>query len=173
MPGEVRSAGLAPAAGPAVQQRRSVLSNVPGQYSGHVAGQQQRGVLYGLKRLLLRCVTTVAAAAVGTVAYAVLLVVLVLALLWAWVTRTVFSVYCIFWPCAADTPCCLRLNRDGDFWGMADKQAAFSAAKISVGCPPVSSEQLAHELTGGDSPLWGKQHGYDASCSVSVAPRLA
>jgi hypothetical protein len=151
-----------------VQQRRSVLSNVQHQYSGHGTSKQQRGVLHGVKRLLLRCATMVAAAAVGTVAYAVLLVVMVLALLWAWVTRTVFSIYCIFWPCAADTPCCLRLNRDGDFWDIADKEAAFTAAKLSVS----RAEQMAHDSAGVDSPTISK-HGYDASCSVAVAPRLA
>lgn len=170
-PGDPTHSGLP--AGPATQQRRSVLSNVQHQYSGRSTGEQQRGVLQGVRRLLLRCATIVAAAAVGTVAYAVLLVVMVLALLWAWVTRTVFSVYCIFWPGAADTPCCLRLNRDGDFWGMADKQAAFTAAKLSVShADQMAADSAGGDSAGGDSPLGGR-HGFNASCSVSVAPRLA
>jgi hypothetical protein len=93
-------------------------------------GKHGHGTLFGMKRLLLWCVTPLIAAAAGTVAYAVLLVVLVLALLWAWVTRTVFSVYCIFFPCAADTPCCLKVTRTGDFWDMSGIQAAFKAANI-------------------------------------------
>jgi hypothetical protein len=43
-----------------------------------------------------RAATVVFAAVVGIVAYVVLFLALVLALLYAWGTRTVFSVYCIF-----------------------------------------------------------------------------
>lgn len=150
---------------PAVQQRRGAANS---QQYGHSKAKQNRGALYSVKLLLLRCVATVVAAAVGTVAYIVLLVALVLALLWAWVTRTVFSVYCIFFPCAADTPCCLKPTRTGDFWGVADIRVAFAAAQLSV----THSQQLARDSAGGGSVFSGK-NGYDASCSVSVAQRPA
>jgi hypothetical protein len=145
----------------AAQQRWSVLINQDG---GLNSGKQPRGVLHAVKQLLLRCVTPLIAAVVGTVAYAVLLVVLVLALLWAWITRTVFSVYCIL-PCAADTPCCLKLTRTGDFWGVADIQSAFTATSLSV----THAQQVVHDSSSHHSSLVGK-HGYDASCSVRVAP---
>lgn len=109
-----------------MQQHRSVLGSQP---SVRVRGKQGYSMLLGIKQLLLWCVTPFVAAAVGAVAYALLLVVLLLALLWAWITRTVFSVYCIFFPCAADTPCCLKLTRTGDFWSMSDIQATFKAAR--------------------------------------------
>jgi hypothetical protein len=144
-----------------VQQHRSVLSSQP---SVRVRGKQGYSMLLGIKQLLLWCVTPFFAAGIGAVAYAVLLVVLVLALLWAWVTRTVFSVYCIFLPCAADTPCCLKVTRTGDFWSMADIQAAFKAARLSV----THAQQLVPESASPDSPGVGK-HGCDASCSVRVA----
>ena len=161
MPSHPPSSGQASRRMIAAQQRRSVLSNQDG---GLDSGKQQHGVMYGVKRLLLRCVTPAIAGVVGTVAYTVLLVVLVLALLWAWVTRTVFSVYCIFFPCAADTPCCLKLTRTGDFWSVADIQAAFAAAKLSV----THAQQVVHDASSHEASVVGK-HGYDASCSVRVA----
>ena len=122
LPGQTQSSDKALWMLAAVQQHRSALSSQP-----CAMGKQGYATLFGMKQLLLWCVTPSVAAAVGTVAYAVLLVVLVLALLWAWITRTVFSVYCIFFPCAADTPCCLKLTRTGDFWSMSDIMEAFKA----------------------------------------------
>ena len=162
VPGQTQSSDKALWRLASVQQHRSVLSSQP---SVRVRGKQGYSMLLGMKQLLLWCVTPFVAAAVGAVAYAVLLVVLVLALLWAWITRTVFSVYCIFFPCAADTPCCLKLTRTGDFWSMSDIQAAFKAARLSV----THAQQLVPESTSPDSPGVGKHHGYDASCSVRVA----
>jgi hypothetical protein len=128
---------------------------------------QQRGLLHGLARLLLCSVTIVIAAVVGTVAYTLLLLGLVLVLLWAWATRTVFSLYCIFIPHASDIKCCLKLTRAGDFWGVADTRAAFAAAKLSM----LHTQQLV-QLSEGQGSLAGKP-GYDASCTVAVAPRPA
>jgi hypothetical protein len=125
LPGQTQSSDKALWMLASAQQHQSVLSSQP-----RAMGKQGFGTMFGVKQLLLWCVTPFVAAAVGAVAYAVLLVVLVLALLWAWITRTVFSVYCIFFSCAADTPCCLKVTRTGDFWGMADIQAAFKAANI-------------------------------------------
>jgi hypothetical protein len=119
----------------------------------------KRGMLHGLTQLMRRICTMLLAAVIGTAAYAMLFVVVVLALLWAWVTRTLFSLYCIFIPRAADSNCCLKLTRSGDFWGVADVRDAFASAKLSV-----THAQLQHALESASIPRAG-----DACCSVGLS----
>lgn len=144
------------AASPAVQQRRGSFQR---QGSIVQSAPPQRGMLYAVKRLLCQTCTILCAAAIGTAAYVTLLAALVLALSWAFATRTVFSVYCIFFEQAAGSNCCLRLARQADFWGLADVQAAFAAAKLS---PTHAHQQQA-------SDVLATAHTEDASCSVAVA----
>jgi hypothetical protein len=141
-------------ASPAGVHRKSLLH----QSSIVRIASVQRGTLYGAKQLLWRVCTMLLAAVIGAAAYIMLLVVVVLALLWAWVTRTLFSLYCIFIPSAADSNCCLKLTRDGDFWGVADVRDAFASAKLSV-----THAQLQNVFESA-----GSSHEGDASCSVGL-----
>jgi hypothetical protein len=121
--------------------------------------------MHSLKQLIWRACTVLLAAVIGTAAFVVLFVVLVLALLWAWLTRTVFSLYCIFIPRAADSNCCLKLTRNGDFWGVADVQDAFAAAKLSV----THAQQIAIDSMAGSH---ANSHAGDASCSVGLSQAM-
>lgn len=78
----------------APQQRHSMPGN---QQYGRVLGKQRLGVLHSVQRLLLRCITPVVAAALGMVAYAVLLVVLVLVLLQVVLTECVRTPWLLLW----------------------------------------------------------------------------
>lgn len=160
IPGE--PANTSPAS-PATQQRRSAFGSQPFRYS---AGAGRRAS-WGVRHFLLRCAATVVAAMVGTVAYMALLVALLLALLWAWLTRTLFSLYCIFLPSAADTNCCLKHTRAGDFWGLADVHSAFAAAKL----PVLPAQQLSHNSRQ-MSESADKHDSDDASCHIAVGPGM-
>jgi hypothetical protein len=118
-------------------------------------------MLHELVMPLRAACATVVAAVVGAAAYLLLLAALLLALLWAFATRVVFSLYCIFIPRAADSNCCLKLTRNGDFWGLADVQAAFAAAKLFA---THAELQQAPEAVHGASTGAG-----DAVCSVAVS----
>uniref|UniRef100_A0A383WLY0 Ion transport domain-containing protein n=1 Tax=Tetradesmus obliquus TaxID=3088 RepID=A0A383WLY0_TETOB len=147
VPGGAFSAGPA---SPATQQRL---------HQSHAA-PLQRSKPWLVTRLLQRAATMLAAAVVGMVAYVLLLVAVVLTLLYAWTTRTVFSLYCIFSPNAADSNCCMKLTRAADFWRAADVQAAFSAAKLAVGGPHMQQDQA-------DDTHIPRQSG-EVSCSVAL-----
>jgi hypothetical protein len=147
------------ASSPAVQQRRSSF-----QLQGSIVqtAPVQRGMLHAVKKLLRQICIILAATVIGAAAYVMLLTVVVLALLWAFVTRTVFSLYCIFIPRAADSNCCLKLTCNGDFWGLADVQAAFAAAKLYA--THAQQQQASHSRA--------TTHAGDAMCSVAVSDAL-
>lgn len=81
-----------------------------------------------LLHLLSVICTTVLAALVGLVLQVVLVLLLAATLFWAWVTRTVYSLYCIFIPAAANQESWLSATRTADLWTKDAVQAAFAAS---------------------------------------------
>lgn len=99
----------------------------------HAAGSLLRGMFYCFDTFVELPVRVAFATVIGAIIHVVLLALLVLILIWAWFTRILFCLYCLFWPWAGNVDHHAQITRTADFWSKENVHDAFTQANLSVG----------------------------------------
>eukprot|EP00878_Enallax_costatus_P044763 GHUV01053498.1.p1 GENE.GHUV01053498.1~~GHUV01053498.1.p1 ORF type:complete len:690 (+),score=153.21 GHUV01053498.1:831-2900(+) len=111
------------------------------------------------------------AAVSGLITHVLLLALIVLVLVWAWFTRLLFSLYCLFWPWAGNAEYQVQITRMANFWDKEGVHDAFASAKLPAGS---ASEEVQGVDLGSTDMFEGllarpdqTQNG-EATCEVGV-----
>lgn len=99
----------------------------------HAAGSLFEATFWFFDTLIEPPIRIGLAAVSGLIIHLVLLVLIITTLIWAWCTRLLFSLYCLFWPWAGNAHHQTQITRIANFWSKESIHDAFATANLLVG----------------------------------------